>query len=278
MRRCYRGAALALGGILMTGLTSHDSCSFGALTVYAAADTLTEELETAFQEEVQTGEENVETDIPAEENTENPEASAEMPKETQEEPAAEDAESESAEEKPVMEEILEEPAAEAVPEEAMEEPAAEEAPEETAEDPAQEAEAANEPVQPAGNSYGLEEQEYQVLLKIVEAEAGGEDTVGRMLVANVIMNRVRSGRFPNTVTEVVYQRCSGRAQFSPVSDGRIDQVSVSPETVEAVSRAINGEDASAGALYFRSVYSSSSWFDRALHRVIEHGNHIFYTM
>ncbi|MDE6895220.1 MAG: cell wall hydrolase, partial [Lachnospiraceae bacterium] len=139
----------------------------------------------------------------------------------------------------------------------------------TAEEPAEE---------PAGNRSGLEEQEYQVLLKIVEAEAGGEDTVGRMLVANVIMNRVRSGRFPNTITEVVYQRCSGRAQFSPVSDGRIDQVSVSPETVEAVSRAINGEDASAGALYFRSVYSSSGWFDRALRRVVEHGNHIFYTM
>ncbi|MDE7319145.1 MAG: cell wall hydrolase, partial [Lachnospiraceae bacterium] len=173
---------------------------------------------------------------------------------------------------------LEEPEEEEEPvEAALAEPAAEEAEpaEEAVEEPVQEAETAEEP---AGNSFGLEEQEYQVLLKIVEAEAGGEDTVGRMLVANVIMNRVRSGRFPNTITEVVYQRCSGRAQFSPVSDGRIDQVSVSPETVEAVSRAINGEDASAGALYFRSVYSSSGWFDRALRRVVEHGNHIFYTM
>lgn len=272
MRRCYRGAAFALGGILMTGLTSHDSCSFGALTVYAAEDTLTEELETAFQEEVQTGEENVETDIPAEENTEDPETAEEILGETSEEPDAEDAGSEAGGE----EEDLEEPE-----EEALAEPAAEEAEpaEEAVEEPEPEAETAEEPAEePAGNRSGLEEQEYQVLLKIVEAEAGGEDTVGRMLVANVIMNRVRSGRFPNTITEVVYQRCSGRAQFSPVSDGRIDQVSVSPETVEAVSRAINGEDASAGALYFRSVYSSSGWFDRALRRVVEHGNHIFYTM
>lgn len=268
MRRCYRGAALALGGILMTGLTSHDSCSFGALTVYAAEDTLTEELETAFQEEVRTGEENVETDIPAEENTEDPEAAEEMPVDTAEEPAVEDEGPESAEEEAVMQEVpAEEPAEEAEP-----------VSEELTEEPVQEPEAAEESVQSAGNSFGMEEQEYQVLLKIVEAEAGGEDTFGRMLVANVIMNRVRSGRFPNTVTEVVYQRCSGKAQFSPVSDGRIDQVSVSPETVEAVSRAINGEDASAGALYFRSVYSSSGWFDRVLHRVVEHGNHIFYTM
>lgn len=71
-----------------------------------------------------------------------------------------------------------------------------------------------------GNSFSLEDQEYQVLLKIVEAEAGCEDTEGRMLVANVVMNRVRNGYFPNTVTEVVYQRQDGTAQFSPVSDGR----------------------------------------------------------
>ena len=47
-----------------------------------------------------------------------------------------------------------------------------------------------------GNSFSLEDQEYQVLLKIVEAEAGCEDTEGRMLVANVVMNRVRNGYFP----------------------------------------------------------------------------------
>ena len=74
-----------------------------------------------------------------------------------------------------------------------------------------------------GNSFSLEDQEYQVLLKIVEAEAGCEDTEGRMLVANVVMNRVRNGYFPNTVTEVVYQRQDGTAQFSPVSDDRYSE-------------------------------------------------------
>ena len=241
MRRCYRGAALALGGVLMTSMTSLNSCSFGSLAVYAAEDALTEELETAFQEEVLTEEQDVETDIPEEKTEVLPEDSVEE----EEEPIPEETDGEGA--------VLQEAAA---PEEPVQEVSAE----------------------VSGSSFGLEEQEYQVLLKIVEAEAGGEDTVGRMLVANVIMNRVRSGRFPNTVTEVVYQRCSGRTQFSPVSDGRIDRVSISPETVEAVARAMNGEDASAGALYFRSVYSNSRWFDRTLHRVVEHGNHIFYTM
>ena len=72
MRRCCRGAALALGGVLMTSLPSLNSCSLGSLTVYAAEDALTEELETAFQEDVLTGESNVETDIPAEETANEP--------------------------------------------------------------------------------------------------------------------------------------------------------------------------------------------------------------
>ena len=129
-----------------------------------------------------------------------------------------------------------------------------------------------------GNSFSLEDQEYQVLLKIVEAEAGCEDTEGRMLVANVVMNRVRNGYFPNTVAEVVYQRQDGTAQFSPVSDGRIDTVNVSQGTIDAVARVMNGEDISQGALFFRSVRSRSGWFDQKLSRVLEHGNHIFYTM
>ena len=129
-----------------------------------------------------------------------------------------------------------------------------------------------------GNSFSLEDQEYQVLLKIVEAEAGCEDTEGRMLVANVVMNRVITGNFPNSVTEVVYHRKDGTAQFSPVSDGRIDTVNVSQGTIDAVARVMNGEDISQGALFFRSVRSRSGWFDQKLSRVLEHGNHIFYTM
>ena len=122
----------------------------------------------------------------------------------------------------------------------------------------------------------LNDNEYKVLLKIVEAEAGSEDLTGKMLVANVIMNRVNSQKFPDTVTEVVYQRHQGKAQFSPTADGRIDTVNVSQETITAVEKVLNGEDSSNGALYFRSVYSNSGWFDSALTRVIEHGNHIFY--
>ncbi|MBR5510177.1 MAG: cell wall hydrolase [Lachnospiraceae bacterium] len=159
-----------------------------------------------------------------------------------------------------VEERTAEPAEEQIPEE----------PEETVSEP--------EPMKIAGNSFSLESQEYQILLKIVEAEAGGEDTIGKMLVANVVMNRVRSSHFPNSVTEVVYQRHNGKAQFSPTADGRIDRVNVSADTIEAVARAMNGEDPSAGATYFKSVRSKSGWHDRALNRVMQYGNHIFYTL
>lgn len=242
MRRCYRNVALAaLGAILFASNTFSNSCSFATLEVYAAEDTLSEISETddikitrkvnlsdnvtvtetvkdadalnlakfTEQNEFQTGEENVETEIPAEE-----------------------------------------PDPTLVVEEGTDKK----------------------------NIY-LKIKEYNVLLRIVEAEAGGEDITGKMLVANVIMNRVQNGRFPNTVTEVVYQKnANGKAQFSPTVNGRIDSVNVSQETVDAVERVLNGEDSSNGALYFRSVHSSGTWHDNALRRVVEHGNHIFYTI
>ena len=263
MRRCYRGAALALGGVLMTSMTSLNSCSLGSLTVYAAEDALTEELKTAFQEDVLTGEENVETDIPAEEHehylTEGGSENLMSDDMGEEETEIQETKTSAGEETVTEDSSL-----------------AEE--KEMPEEPEELVQTAAEPAMVTGSSICLEESEYQVLLKIVEAEAGGEDLAGRMLVANVVINRVKNESFPNTVTEVVYQREGGRAQFSPISDGRISSVSVSQETVDAVQRAMNGEDISAGALYFRSVYSKSSWFDSSLNRVLEHGNHIFYAM
>lgn len=57
-------------------------------------------------------------------------------------------------------------------------------------------------------------------MKIVEAEAGSEDLNGRILVANVVLNRVKSELFPDCVTDVVYQHSNGVYQFSPVKTER----------------------------------------------------------
>ncbi|MCM1160488.1 MAG: cell wall hydrolase [Roseburia sp.] len=128
--------------------------------------------------------------------------------------------------------------------------------------------------------YDLNNTDYNNLLRIVEAEAGGEGEEGKLLVANVIFNRVNSRKFPNTVTEVVFQSSGGKTQFAPTRDGRFYSVRVTEETVRAVDRAIYGEDISGGALYFVAVSKASqdkvSWFQRKLKKVCSYGGHDFY--
>ena len=126
----------------------------------------------------------------------------------------------------------------------------------------------------------VSEKDIETLMCIVEAEAGGEDRKGKLLVANVVINRVKDSHFPDTVTQVVYQRNSKVAQFSPVSDGRIDTVTVSEETKEAVYSALYGEDVSQGALYFmaRNIADPSKvcWFDNNLTLLFSYGGHDFF--
>lgn len=128
--------------------------------------------------------------------------------------------------------------------------------------------------------YRLSEAEYEALLKLVQAEAGGEDEEGKLLVANVVFNRVKSSRFPNTVWGVIYQKQGGVYQFSPVIGGRMDRMKVSDETRRAVERALYGEDISRGALYFvarrATAEGTMSWFDRNLTWLFAHGGHEFY--
>ncbi|MBQ8591521.1 MAG: cell wall hydrolase [Lachnospiraceae bacterium] len=128
--------------------------------------------------------------------------------------------------------------------------------------------------------YELSEEDYEVLLRIVEAEAGCEDVKGRMLVAGVILNRVTSDKFPDTVKQVVFQQENGVAQFSPIKDGRYYNVCVSDETIEAVTRVLYGEDLSEGALYFASrKYANPErmqWFDNHLTLLFSYGGHEFF--
>lgn len=120
----------------------------------------------------------------------------------------------------------------------------------------------------------------EVLLRIVEAEATGEDIKGKMLVANVILNRVKSSQFPDTVKEVVFQKNGRTTQFSPIADGRYWSVSISKSTREAVDRVLNGEDESQGALYFsarsKAKKSNMNWFDNNLTWLFKYGGHEFY--
>lgn len=128
--------------------------------------------------------------------------------------------------------------------------------------------------------YNLSDTDYDSLLRIVEAEAGGEDMDGKLLVANVVLNRVNNEKFPDTVTEVIMQKGQGVAQFTPTVDGRFQNVTISEETYEAVERALYGEDISKGALYFCARQKADSgklkWFDQNLTKLFSYGNHEFF--
>lgn len=122
----------------------------------------------------------------------------------------------------------------------------------------------------------ITESELDLLERLVECEAGGEDMTGKILVANVVINRVNSSEFPNTVAGVI----NAKGQFSPVSSGIIDSADASSSTKEAVMRALSGEDYSKNSLYFISrkyaSSSSASWFDNNLEKTVEHGTHEFF--
>lgn len=122
--------------------------------------------------------------------------------------------------------------------------------------------------------------EIGMLERIVEAEAGGEGLKGKVLVANVVINRVKDKNFPDTVEGVIYQEDDGEYQFSPLKDKRFWKVTVSKETKKAVKMALEGEDYSEGALYFISrrlaSRKNSKWFDESLEWLFKHGSHEFY--
>ena len=127
-----------------------------------------------------------------------------------------------------------------------------------------------------GYSYDATGDEYYWLYQITEAEAGDQDEIGKILVVNVILNRVYSGSFPNSIQEVIFQSRGSVYQFQPVKNGRIYSVVPSSNTVSCVNRALNGEDYSDGALYFAMKTSKYSWFNTALTFLFVHGDHYFY--
>lgn len=126
----------------------------------------------------------------------------------------------------------------------------------------------------------ITEEDVAMLQRIVESEAEGEDMIGKILIANVIFNRIVDEDFPDTVEDVIFQKVDGDYQFSPVASDRYWSVKISSSTKKAVKRALEGEDYSKGALYFvarrRTSSESAQWFDNNLKWLFKHGGHEFY--
>ena len=122
----------------------------------------------------------------------------------------------------------------------------------------------------ASSSAGYVSADHRLLAKLVYAEARGESYKGKVAVAAVVLNRVGSSSFPNTLSGVVYQ---GGA-FSSVSNGSINNTPNS-ECIRAALDAINGWDPTGGCLYFYNPKDAEDkWiFTRKVQTVI--GNHSF---
>lgn len=117
----------------------------------------------------------------------------------------------------------------------------------------------------------LSAEDEEILMKMAMSEAECESTEGKALVMLVILNRVQSEEFPNTITDVVFQGI----QFSPVSDGRYYSAIPNSDCKAALDLVESGWDESQGAMYFEN-YGADSWHSRNLEFLFQEGNHRFY--
>ena len=120
--------------------------------------------------------------------------------------------------------------------------------------------------------YNLSENDKYLLAKISMAEAGIEDIYGKAYVIMVVLNRIDSEQFPDTIYEIITQK----NQFSPVSNGTFYELEPSDECYNALEMVINGWDNSQGALYFESCPNANNWHSRNLEYLFTHGGHRFY--
>ena len=110
------------------------------------------------------------------------------------------------------------------------------------------------------------------LSHIINAESGNQPLAGKIAVGNVVLNRVNSGRFPNTVYEVIFQP----GQFTPVSNGAIRR-EPNAESVAAAKLCLDGANTAGNALYFINPYTSpNSWASRNRPYVATIGAHAFF--
>lgn len=110
------------------------------------------------------------------------------------------------------------------------------------------------------------------LARIISAESRGESQRGQIAVGNVVMNRVKSDKFPNTIKEVIFQK----GQFSPVSNGSINKEPYEI-CIDSAKKVLDGEVVVGEGIYYfyAPKYTSRSNWIRSRQVVEEIGCHRF---
>jgi len=101
---------------------------------------------------------------------------------------------------------------------------------------------------PAGGS-SYTDGDLDLLARLITAEADSESYAAKVAVGAVVMNRVKSPLFPDTITEVINQEARGVYQFAPVRNGLINRPA-KPDAIQAAKDALGGSDPTNGALFF----------------------------
>ncbi len=111
------------------------------------------------------------------------------------------------------------------------------------------------------------------LARIVHVEAGNESYEGKLAVANVILNRVKSTKFPNTIYDVIFQA----KQFPPAANGELDDLTPNEGSVQAAKAALGGANNVGESLYFCAASQiETSWVANNCTFYTQIGNHCFY--
>lgn len=118
---------------------------------------------------------------------------------------------------------------------------------------------------------GISQSDFDLLARVVRAEAQTEPFEGKIAVASVVLNRVESPKFPNTIKEVIYQR----GQFQPVANGQINKPA-DQESIKAAQAAISEmRHIAKDALFFYNPdIATSRWLDSRETTVVI-GQHVF---
>ena len=124
-------------------------------------------------------------------------------------------------------------------------------------------------------SAGYQEEDLYWLARVISAESRGESLVGQIAVGNVVLNRVKSDQYPNTIREVVFDRKDG-VQFEPVENGTIYD-EPTPSSVLAAKLALEGADVVGDCLYFYApALSKGTWIVNNCTYYTTIGCHKFY--
>ncbi|MBP1964636.1 spore cortex-lytic enzyme [Paenibacillus aceris] len=118
--------------------------------------------------------------------------------------------------------------------------------------------------------YSVNQEDLDMLAKVIYSEARGESYTGQVAVGAVVMNRLKSSNFPNTIEGIVFE--SGA--FTAVDDG---QYWLTPDSTayQAAQDAVRGWDPTGGALYYFNPETATSKWIWSRPQTVKIGNHIF---